>query len=372
MKKFLLAISSLVIALLVAEGFTRLVFRHKDFPAWQRATIRYQADSCFGWKIVPREYVQRRETFRINSLGLRGPELFRKKAPGEIRIFVLGGSSTFNNNSPDGNTWSRLLEKKLRREFGPAIRVVNGGTPGYTSYQSSLRLNCQFVQYAPDMVLVYHLWNDIKYFANSDIPALVQKLEAHGRFNERTTLNFFAGEIPVFDWLTGVSQIAARLRFALLKLVRHVNKVDDEGTTRKSLQETIQPAALDFYRGNLLSMRNLLAEKNIPFIIVKQGTLLGPSNTEREERKIGYHYTGFRRPILREAYRLGWKINDEICRLPGVECIPANESLTSNLEYYRDHVHLTDRGRERLVEVIFENIEGMKGIREVLVRAKVE
>ena len=190
-----------------------------------------------------------------------GAGAFQEESAGRNSHFRFGGLIHFQQQFTGREYMARLLEKKLRRKFGPAIRVVNGGTPGYTSYQSFLRLNCQIIQYAPDMVLIYHLWNDIKYFANSDIPALVQKLEAHGRFKEHTTLNFFAGNIPVFDWLTGVSQIAARLRFALLKLVRHLNKVDDEGTTRESLQETIQPAALDFYRGNLLSMRNLLAEK---------------------------------------------------------------------------------------------------------------
>ncbi len=284
------------------------------------------------------------------------------KDAGEVRIFVLGGSSTFNNNSTGGKTWPRRLERKLRERFGESIRVVNAGTPGYLSYQSARRLKCELIRYTPDLVLVYHLWNDIKSFSSSDIPEVVRRLEAHGRFNERTTLNVFAGHIPVFDWLTGWSQIAARLRFALVKLIRHISKYDVEGKVREGLSGSIHPNGVNFYRENLLFIRDTLAEKNIPLIIVKQGTLVGPDNTSAERKRIGYRYPGFTHETLLEAYRKGWGVNDEICRLVNVFCISAHERLPNTLAYFRDHVHLTDQGKERLAETIYEEIGKMDGL----------
>ncbi len=366
LKKIALSVVTFILALLAAEGATRLLFSRKDFKAWQAASLRYHADPCFGWKILPGEYFQSRETIRINRLGLRGPELSEAKAPGEMRVFVLGGSAVFNNNSAGGNTWPRLLERRLHERFGPFVRVVNAGTPGYSTYQSAKRLECELLRYSPDLVLIYHLWNDVKYFSESDIPALVRLLEEHGRFNQRTTLNIFTGEIPIFDRLTEWSQIAARLRFAFIKLVRHINKYDDEGKTREKLNELVHSNGVDFYRRNLLAIRSALAQRNIPLIIVKQGTLAGPNNTPRERELIGYRYPGFNHEILLEAYRKGWEVNDEICRMGGVSCIPAHERLPHTLEYFRDHVHLTDRGKKRLADTIFEEMEKMKWVAEKL------
>ena len=100
------------------------------------------------------EYVRSLETIRINRLGFRGRMVPERKGPREIRIFVLGGSSAFNSNSPGGNTWPRLLEKRLQGRFGPSVRVVNAATPGFTTHQSAVRLKCQLLRLSPDLVLV--------------------------------------------------------------------------------------------------------------------------------------------------------------------------------------------------------------------------
>ena len=58
-------------------------------------------------------------------------------------------------------------------------------------------------------------------------------------------------------------------------------------------------------------------EKNIPLIIVKQGTLAGPDNTPAERKRIGYRYLGYTHETLLEAYRRGWEVNDEMALLMG-------------------------------------------------------
>ncbi len=356
MRKILLTVAAVVVALSVGEGATRLFFRHKDFPRWQAAVLRYRADPCYGWKVFPGKYVRSLEVIHINSLGLRGPEISERKEPGEIRVLVLGGSSAFNSNSEGGNTWPRLLEKKLQKRFGPSVRVINAATPGYSVYQSAKRLECQLLGLSPDLVLVYHLWNDVKNFSTSDVAALVRRLEAWGRFNERSTLNFLTGRIPVFDELTRWSQLAARLRFALVKLVRHFNKVGDEGRKRGSLKEKVHPNGVDFYRRNLLSVRSLLAGRKIPLFIVKQAMLVNRNNSPRERKRIIYKYSGFDHATLLEAIREGWRVNEEVCRLDGVRCIAANERVPATLDDFRDHVHPTARGRRALAEAVYGEV----------------
>lgn len=53
---------------------------------------------------------------RVNSLGLRGPEVEREKTEGMARIAVLGGSSVFGYWVRDGEDSCRQLERQLQAE----------------------------------------------------------------------------------------------------------------------------------------------------------------------------------------------------------------------------------------------------------------
>ena len=90
------------------------------------------------------------------------------KKSGTLRVLVLGGSSTFNFGARNGRTWSVRLASFLGRRLGIEVEVMNAGTPGYTTYQSSMRLKEQLIEFNPDIVIVYHLWNDMKTFSYDD------------------------------------------------------------------------------------------------------------------------------------------------------------------------------------------------------------
>lgn len=75
--------------------------------------------------------------FTINSQGYRGPEISQPKAPGTIRIVMLGGSTTMSIRADDDNTYPRLLEAMLLAET-PQIEVINAGVGAYTSRETLL------------------------------------------------------------------------------------------------------------------------------------------------------------------------------------------------------------------------------------------
>lgn len=359
MKKVLFSLLSIFLFLLLAEVLVRVLLRPKDFEAWKRASIRFAQDGCFGWKMKPGLYLDKRGTILINGLGLRGEEVPLKKPAGEFRVLVLGGSAAFSPRAEGEKTWPRLLEMKLQGRLGPRVAVLNAGTPGYSAYQSQRRLGCDLLQLSPDLVLVYHLWNDVKYFWWDDIPGLIRHLESLGEFNERRTLMFLAREVPILDTLTHRSQLVARLRFALIKALLFYYHLHYEGPRHDALDKAVHPNGVHFYRENLLAIQRLLAERSIPLVIVKQASLVHPGNTSKERERIAYAVTGFPHEALVAALKRGWAVNDEICALEEVFCVPANEEIPRTLEYFRDHVHLKPKGLEALAEVVFRRVAGL-------------
>ena len=105
----------------------------------------------------------------VNSLGLRGPQVSRRKPPGVTRIAIVGESSAFGYLVSDGEEAARLLERTLR-EQGHKVEVLNGGVPGYNLFQSVVRFREVLAPLEPDITIAYLGWNDLPYIV-SDEPA---------------------------------------------------------------------------------------------------------------------------------------------------------------------------------------------------------
>jgi lysophospholipase L1-like esterase len=100
---------------------------------------------------------------RHNSLGTRGKEI----PAGTKKIFVYGGSSTYDVGLGEGDTWVEQLNKLL----GPEYTVVNFGVPGYSTAEHILQTAFygEVNEEYPACALYYVGWNDAR---NAHIPNL--------------------------------------------------------------------------------------------------------------------------------------------------------------------------------------------------------
>ncbi len=134
-----------------------------------------------------------------NSSGFRSAEMPRVKPEGEFRIVALGASTTYSiypkpedmglvgklspgitsEEDPDiaallrswrlpdiesllhSNSYPGYLGFELRGRGYTNVRVINGGAEGYTSWESLISFQLRCLDLDPDMVLVYHGFNDI-------------------------------------------------------------------------------------------------------------------------------------------------------------------------------------------------------------------
>jgi lysophospholipase L1-like esterase len=161
-----LLFASLVVATLACEGLLRLVGYSRRFEdvlprSPSHPWIIY--DPLVGRADRPGfEHA----SFRIDSLGFRGPEIARRKPPGTHRIVCLGDSTTFGmwrhgpwSNSYDVSYTDVLRDLLAGRRRAPT-EVVNAGVLGYTSANGVRQLLARVLPLAPDVVTVRYGNND--------------------------------------------------------------------------------------------------------------------------------------------------------------------------------------------------------------------
>ncbi len=153
--------------LLIVEGGARMMgpwaFPEHRIPATMPANNdpTMADDSRLGW--LPR--VGQSSAFGapggawINQHHMRGPELTTPKPAGERRVLVVGDSTVFGVMVADGDTFLARTESALRA-VDPGIRVLNGGVPGWSSWQSRRALETIWADTAPDLVVIASLWSD--------------------------------------------------------------------------------------------------------------------------------------------------------------------------------------------------------------------
>ena len=158
-KNALLLCASLALALLLGELLLRVA--GVGYPAF------YIADRHRG--IAHRPHAEgwyRREGrayIRINSDGLRDREHTRARAPGTLRIAVLGDSYAEALQLPMEQAFWAILEARLGECQARAVEVINFGVSGYGTAQQLQTLRYQVRDYAPDLVLLaFFSGNDIR------------------------------------------------------------------------------------------------------------------------------------------------------------------------------------------------------------------
>jgi lysophospholipase L1-like esterase len=169
-----LALSSLVCAL-VAELAVRWKY---GSPLQERQPLlQIRANRLRGWEMVPGHlHYTYHHPVRVNSLGLRGPEVLPKQ-PGELRVLCLGDSLTYGQGVADEHTLPHLLERALGERTGGAVSVVNGGLRAYATNQELGLLEELGPRIAPEAVVLLWFNNDL---IERDLERTARDLEASG------------------------------------------------------------------------------------------------------------------------------------------------------------------------------------------------
>lgn len=227
------------------------------------------------WELSPGRHEELGVTVTVNADGFRGPERGPKTRP---RLLALGDSSIYGFGVEDDEVFTAVLERDL------GVDAVNGGVPGYSSYQSLNLLNMRGMALEPDVLVVGNLWSDNNFdtFVDDELVASYAGWEGSWTRDVRVAAERSA-LFRVLDWGLRVAPASERARKVSWEL---------GGKTGRSGERRVDIAA---YARNLDTYARLMAARGGGVVFVML------ANREDLEAPPGQPAWGPYRDVMRDA-----------------------------------------------------------------------
>lgn len=110
-------------------------------------------------------YSKKSSMIRIDENGFPVEEghIPLEKETNELRIAIVGASTSASISLEVSENWPGLLGKMVQKKYpGKKITIINGAVPGFNTAQSIGNLALRIMPYQPDVVIIYHAYNDLK------------------------------------------------------------------------------------------------------------------------------------------------------------------------------------------------------------------
>ena len=182
MKNFFIFIGILLLCLFVGELVLQGIYYlvkgrfHYSAERFSEGRCTFLSDVDTGYINAPNVVVKRppppglpnaprRKMFYDFSTDAHGfrynKPLDSPKPPGEIRVFCLGGSTTYGAEVPNRWTYPQQLDDLFH---DPSVKVINAGVGGYRSTHLLHYYKKYIRPLQPDVITIYCGWNDYEDF----------------------------------------------------------------------------------------------------------------------------------------------------------------------------------------------------------------
>ncbi len=117
----------------------------------------FREDPLLMWRARPN--MKGRQS--TNSGGFRDDEFSKKRKKNEVRVLLLGDSTTWGWGVAEKDMYAAVMESVLDNSgAGKDFNIIDGGMPGYSAFQGRLLLDTELGELQPDFVITYFGVND--------------------------------------------------------------------------------------------------------------------------------------------------------------------------------------------------------------------
>ena len=363
----------------IGAGLEHPHFHHRLKPSW---TYHY-----------PSKLNEFDVRIRTNRFGLRGPDPVLPKPAGTIRVLMLGDSYTFGFPVQDEETFCYLIEQGLKAKGFP-IDVVNAGVSSYSPTLHYLSLRDEFLAFDPDVVILWYdlgdLQDDYRYQKNL-------LYDGAGRITGCDP-RYVNGRFDWREWAKTHSALASYLDRKLFRTVEKIRLLGGWGYLQAALRGErakvaigrlkSQQAADDLldYEGFLLlrdfateeliqpywsisarylvMIRNLLAQRQIPFVlgIYPYGMVVGPHEWDEGRVFWGFEKGRTYDPSLALATFTRFSTEEHVPLINTFDSF--RTAARSEKLFYDWDGHMTPAGHRVLAEHVLHDPQFLKLLRE--------
>lgn len=139
-----------------------------DTDAFAHNQVFWTADPNMDGQAMPHRETGGSFTVSTDGQGLRIPRHEAAKPAGKKRLMALGCSTTFGWGVDDAKSYPARLQTRLTAKGYDRWQVINGGQPGYTSFQGLWLWDRTLAGLDPDVVLIGYVVQDARKAAYSD------------------------------------------------------------------------------------------------------------------------------------------------------------------------------------------------------------
>lgn len=348
---------------------------------------------------------QENQHWQINSSGFRDrDDISPVKPQGEIRVFLMGGSTAFGYGSPNNQaTISEYLEQRLHQRieqqktspqlYQPDLlpfdqaekqkylakpakikpgnyRVINAAVPGYASGNELAQVALQILKYKPDLIVVLDGYED--FLLSSDREAVQAPTIDSKEQNKPTSFvsyvsraiepienKSYVAKIAQDRWLKGKQEDSEQdlvLREKTSNLVHHLPQSEAE------LQKRV-----DLYIDRQKQILNLSAAARIPLVVAIQPEITGrnPSQLTDAEGKIAKDLGRTYIKQVRDSYPILIEATQKLAKafpknMKALDLYQLTEKYPS--PSFIDQIHLNEAANQKVAEQLYYAISSLPKI----------
>lgn len=139
--------------------------------------------------------------YRVNRWGFRGPDWEERKAPGTLRVLLLGDSFVFGEGVRWEDTLGERLEALLTPALGAPVEVLGVAVGGWSTQDEIVYLRHFGARFEPDLVLVVYVLNDAGYPVGVDLWERFRRAYEAPEWLRRSYLASFLYTRIARDWI---------------------------------------------------------------------------------------------------------------------------------------------------------------------------
>lgn len=280
-----------------------------------------------------------------NDLGLRG-ENYPADPQNRIKIFTLGGSTTFSLYNSDGKTWSDLVAQGLK-EVEPRVWLNNAGFSGHSTKGHLIMLKDHLQALKPDYALFLIGINDVGRVLDEPNPSYWEEL-------------LFKSEVISFavNIFRNYQSKKLNLSYDLKWDPKTAPQLELTGQQISKAMMEHSKTYLPFYRRRVEALVRYCKENNIKPILMTQPLVYGQtmdptSRVDLSKFKVG-EQNSLQLWLILEMYN---DVTRVIARKEHLPLIDLARLMPKDSLYYYDYMHYTDEGAKKMAELILPEMK---------------